>query len=434
MRVGLNSSFCNFGKSNYKNPNKFINTERMTDLFVKAVKIDTASNEDMIDKKSPTTENQLALAKFLAEELKNIGMNNVEIDEKGFLTATLPSNVENAPTVAFLAHLDTSPDCNSGPVHPVFHDYKEGNIKLKGQTIKADELEKYKNHTIITSDGTSLLGADDKAGIAEIIEALRVFTEHPELKRPEIKIAFTPDEEIGAGVNYFDIEKFKADVAYTVDGEGPECIDAETFNAYNPTITIKGVSSHYGHAYQKMVNSIIVANDFINEFPADERPETTKERQGYYCVDRIIGNADETKVKLVVRDFDSEGMQERLNFVIEKVNKIKEKYPEAQITYELNPMYKNMKTYIEKTPEITEYAKMGIKHSGLNPQETIIRGGTDGADLSARGLPCPNIGAGEENFHTLKEFVSVDVMKKCCENIINIAQVWACEKNPFINK
>ena len=431
MDIKLNPGINFSSKSEYKNVHSYINEKRMLDTFIKAVKVDTASDEDLSDIKCPTTDSQLILAKNLAEELKDIGLSDVEIDDNGFLTAVLPSNIENAPTVGFLAHMDTSPDCKSGPVKPIVHNYKGGDIKLNGVTIKEDELKKYKDHTIITSDGTTLLGGDDKAGIAEIIEALRVFMEHPELKRPEIKIAFTPDEELGTGIEHFDIDKFRADVAYTVDGTNPDSVDTETFNAYNPIIKIKGVPTHYGFAYGKMINSILIANDLINMLPKNETPETTKEKEGYYCVDKISGGPEETRVKLVVRDFDADRMSERLNFVENVVEELRKKYPEAEIQYNENPVYKNMKTYIEKTPEIIKYTKEGLKLSGFVPKQTYIRGGTDGADISSRGLPCPNIGSGEINFHSRKELVSLEVMKKCCENILNIAQVWANEKNPF---
>ncbi len=425
----------NMGNEYKYNPEltrSYINTDRMTDLFIKTVKIDTGSKEENVGKKSPTTEGQIELGKLLSDELKSIGLKDVHIDKNGIVTGSLPSNTKNSPTIGFIAHLDTCSDVNTSNVKPIIHNYKAGDIKLKdNQVIKENELEKYKGHKIITSDGTSLLGADDKAGIAEIIEALRVFTEHPELKRPNIKVAFTPDEEIGVGIKSFDIKKFNADVAYTVDGSYADETDTENFNAYNPEITIKGVNVHTGFAYNKMVNAIVIANELINKLPKDERPENTKDREGFYCVDSISGNIDETKIKLLVRDFDANKVKEKINFIESIIEELKQKYPNAEINFVPNKKYINMKDNLIKVPQVIEYAKKGIELSGLEPKETIVRGGTDGSNLTERGLLSPNLGAGGINFHSKKEFVSVETMKKCCENIINIVQVWATNKNPF---
>ena len=431
MKINLHLNNVNFGTSCYINPKNYIKEDRMVDTFVKAVKIDSASDDSLASEKCPTTEGQLEVARYLADELKTIGLEGVEIDDNGFVFATLNSNVDNAPTVGFIAHMDVSPDCDSKGVKPIVHNYKGGDIVIGEQTISKDELNDYVNHKIITSDGRTLLGADDKAGIAEIVEALRVFVENPDLKRPKIKVAFTPDEEIGTGVDMFNVDKFKADVAYTVDGTKPFSLDTETFNAYSPIIKIKGVSSHYGDAYGKMVNALLIANELINKLPKDETPETTKDRQGYYCVDKIQGNSDAVTLKLALRDFDSDGMKMRLDVVSDIIKDLKEKYPKAKFEFNENPLYKNMKDYFGDIPEIIDYAKRGIELTGIKPTETSIRGGTDGSTLTEMGLPCPNLGTGAVNFHTPKEFVSVDEMKLCCENIINIAQVWANEENPF---
>lgn len=427
MDINFNSINKNTGS--YITPNtkiqSYINRDRMVDNFIKIAKADTGSNEDLVGKSLPTTKGQLDLAFELYDLLKEIGMEDVNIDKNGILTATLPSNVDNAPNIGFIAHLDTSPETKTSDVQPIIHDYKSGDINLNnGTTILEEELTPYIGHKIITSDGTTLLGADDKAGIAEIIEALRVFTEHPELKRPTIKIAFTPDEEVGGGIDEFDIDKFNADVAYTVDGAEPEDIDTETFNAFNPEIIIKGVPAHCGHAYNKMVSSIEIANEFINMLPKNETPATTKDRDGYYHVDSISGTVAETKINMLVRDFDYDKAKERVQFIKSKLDELKKKYPSVEI--EINPKeaYKNIKNYMSKDPRAIEYARIGIQKSGLTPKENSVRGGTDGSYLTIKGLLTPNLGAGGVNFHTNKEFVSVEAMSKCCENIINIAQTW----------
>ncbi len=426
MKINSVNSFKNASFGQIQNVKSYINKEEMLDHFIKIAKIDSGSDRTQIGKKCPTTQGQLILAEELAKDLKEIGMEDVKIDENGFVTATLTANVENAPKIAFIAHMDTCSDANTSNVNPIVHDYESGDIKLKdNQTISEKELEEYKGHKIITSDGTSLLGADDKAGISEIIEALRVFKNHPELKHPTIKIAFTPDEEGADGIENFDIKKFNADVAYTIDGTDPSCIDTETFNAFNPIITIKGVDAHPGYAYEKMVSSIDLMNEFINQIPKDERPATTKDKEGYYHVMNITGSDSETKVKMLVRDFDYENAKKRVQFLRSNLEKLKEKYPEMEYAMEPNEMYQNMKNYMSNDPKIIENAKLAIQKTGLNPKETAIRGGTDGTTLTLNGLPCPNLGAGGVNFHTHREFISLETMADCCENIINLAQVWA---------
>lgn len=427
MNINFNTINCqdNLNTKQEKKVSSYINKDRMLDNFVKMAKVDTGSKDDLVGKSLPTTKGQLDLAHELSKELESIGLEDINVDKNGILTATLPSNTENAPQIGFIAHLDTAPDTKTSDVNPILHDYTEGDIELKeGTIINKEELAPYKGHTVITSDGTTLLGADDKAGIAEIIEALRVFIEHPELKRPTIKIAFTPDEEVGGGIDEFDIDKFNADVAYTVDGCEPEDIDTETFNAFNPEIVIKGIPAHCGHAYNKMVNSIGIANEFIAMIPEDETPQTTKGREGYYHIDSISGTVSETKINMLVRDFDFEKAKDRVKFINKKLDELRQKYPNAQIIMKPNEAYKNIKNYMSKDPRAIEYAKLGIQKTGLTPKENSVRGGTDGSYLTIKGLLCPNLGAGGVNFHTNKEFVSLETMEKCCENIINIAQVW----------
>lgn len=432
MKINFNSfnNNVNFKSNLTSQSSRYINQDRMLDSFISMAKVDTGSDRSKTGIKSPTTQGQLDLAKQLSQELKDIGLKDINIDKYGILTATLPSNIKDAPTIGFISHLDTSSDAKTSEVNPIIHNYESGNIELKDNTtITSEELEPYKGHKIITSDGTTLLGADDKAGIAEIIEALKVFVENPELKRPTIKVAFTPDEEGCNGAENFNIPQFNADVAYTVDGLEPEYIDVETFNAFNPEIVIKGIPTHLGFAYNKMVNSISIANEFIQMLPKEETPEKTKDKEGFYHVHNISGNIEETKINMRIRDFDYEKAKKRIQYIKNILNELQEKYPEAQIEIKPNEAYQNIKNYLSARPEVIEYAKIGIAKSGLTPIENAVRGGTDGSYLTLKGLLCPNLGAGGVNFHTNKEFISLETMSKCCENIINIAQTWAENNN-----
>lgn len=402
-----------------------INKERLKNTFLKIVQLDSGSSEEGRLNNVPSTSCQLDAACVLADVLKDIGLNDVNIDQYGVLTATLEGNIESSTTIGLIAHIDTSDAVENKNVKPLVHNYTSGDIELKnGVKIKSAELEKYKNNTIITSDGTTLLGADDKAGVAEIIEALYVFKENPDLRRLKIRVAFTPDEEIGCGTEKFDVKSFGADYAYTLDGDSPNAIDTETFNAYNPEIIIEGAACHTGYAYQKMVNSISVAMDIISQLPKDEAPETTKDRQGFYHVNSICGEVSKTTIKLIVRDFDAAKEEERIEFLKDLVDKTKAKYG-VRIDFIENKRYQNMKTELDKHPEVIENAKTGIGKSNLTPEEAFIRGGTDGAELTCKGLPCPNLGCGAENYHSLNEFVSLETMTKSTENIINIMQTWA---------
>ncbi len=406
----------------------YINGQRMMDTFVRLAKVDTGSNEKLAGNQCPSTESQVVLANMLAEELREIGLTEVGFDSYGILTATMNSNLsqENSPVVGLIAHLDTCSDVPTGPVNPKIHEYKGGDIKLSGETtIFAEDLAPYVNKTIITSDGTTLLGADDKAGIAEILEALRVLCEHPELKHPTIKIAFTPDEEIGCGVDNFDIKKFGADVAYTVDGDKVDELNIETFNAFNPKITIKGINVHPGDAYGKMVSAIDLANEFMSMLPKNETPATTKDYQGYYHVNEIKGNVEETQINMLVRDFEFDNAVERVEFLENIAKKLNKKYPKCSVEINPNPRYRNMKEKLMDLPEVIEFAKEGIRKSGLVPSLRPVRGGTDGSRLSLSNLPTPNLGTGGVNFHSKQEFVAHEDMIKSTENIINILTTWA---------
>lgn len=405
---------------------KYINTERLQDTFIKMAKVDTGSCEATKNGVGPSTLKQLEFAKLLAIDLEEIGLTDIDIDENGILTATMKGNIgDNSPVVGLIAHMDTSEKAPTGPVKPQIHRYKQGDIRLKdGIIIDKKDLAPYKNHTIITSDGTTLLGADDKAGIAEILEALKVFNERPELKRPTLKIAFTPDEEIATGVENFNLKKFGADLAYTVDGIEADVIHTETFNAYNPEITIEGIEVHAGYAYGKMINSITIANEIISKLP-NERPENTKDREGYYHVDSISGDVAKVTMKMLIRDFDAKEAEKRVTNLANIINDVEKEYPNCKITFIPNKRNSNMKEKLNDFPQVVEIAKKGLEMSGFLPVEAAVRGGTDGSQLTLRGLPTPNLGTGGMNYHSIKEFVSLDVMKKCTENIINIVSLWA---------
>lgn len=403
-----------------------INETRLRDNFIEMAKFDTGSCEATKQGISPSTKKQVDFAKkVLVKKLKKMGMKDVKLDKTGTVTAVLKGNIKSNFVLGLIAHMDTSEQAPTGIVNPQVHDYKEGDIELKDVKIDAVDLEPYKNNIIITSDGTTLLGADDKAGIAEILEAVQVLKENPEIERPTIKIAITPDEEIGEGVTYFDIEKFNANVAYTVDGSEPDSIESETFNAFNPEIIIEGIPVHCGYAYGKMVNSIEVASAIMNKIPKNELPETTKEKQGYYHVDSISGDVNKTVMKMLVRDFDFEQAKMRIEFLHNIIKEVENTYAGCKITFNPNEKYHNMKEKLMEKPEVIEYAKIALKRSGFEPKEPPVRGGTDGASLTLRGLLTPNLGTGGVNFHSKKEFVSLQTMKKCAENVINLVSVWA---------
>lgn len=416
-------------ENNMKN---YIKQDRLVDYFIKYAKIDTGSNPELAEKHIPSTEKQRDLADVLAKDLKKLGLKDIKIDEHCVLTAYLPSNKENMPIIALFAHMDTSSDVPTGVVKPQIHDYKDGDIVLNENTvISAEDLSHEKGHKIITSDGTTLLGADDKAGVAEIMEALTVLVENPSIIRPEIKVVFSPDEETGLGMSIFPVDSFLADAAYTVDGGLPSEIDTETFNAYNPEITIKGKVVHCGYAYGKMINSLEVANEFVSSLPKKETPSTTKDRQGYYFIDEINGTAEQTTIKMLVRDFDKKKAEQRIKFIEDTLKKLEKKHKGCVITFNPKLRYLNMAENLKTFPEVISFAEEGIRRSGLEPVRNSVRGGTDGSALTLKGLLTPNLGAGGINFHSKTEFVSAETMEKCCENVLNILSVWA-EKAPDV--
>ncbi|WP_026573771.1 peptidase T [Bacillus sp. UNC438CL73TsuS30] len=396
--------------------------------FTSYVKIDTQSDES--SSTCPSTPGQWTLLHKLEEELKAIGMQEVSIDENGYLMATLPSNTEkDVPTIGFLAHVDTTTDFTGKNVNPQIHEnYDGGDITLK-EALKVvlspkdfPSLPEYKGHTLITTDGTTLLGADNKAGVAEIMTAMAYLINHPEIKHGKVRVAFTPDEEIGRGPHKFDVARFNATYAYTVDGGPLGELEYESFNAAAAKITIKGNNIHPGSAKGKMINSAKIAMEFNNKLPADEAPEYTEGYEGFYHLISINGDVEQTKLYYIIRDHDREKFNNRKTVITNLINEFKAKYGEDNILLELNDQYYNMGEKIEPVKQIVDIAQEVMESLDIKPLIKPIRGGTDGSQLSFMGLPTPNIFTGGENFHGKYEFISVDNMEKAVNVIVGIAQ------------
>ncbi len=408
--------------------------EQMIERFYRYVKIDTQSREEA--DVYPSTEKQKTLLKLLVDELKETGLQDASMDEYGYVMATLPSNLSRdetvkVPVVGLLAHVDTSPEVSGKDVKPALHaGYKGGPVQLPGDTsIHIDpednpELPKKTGHDIITSDGTTLLGADNKAGIAEIMTLLQYLKEHPEIKHGTLRIGFTPDEEVGMGTRYFDVKKFGADFAYTVDGETLGEVENETFNAASAVFTVKGVGVHPGYAKGKLVSAIRVVAEIIHELKNDPAPETTEKREGYLHPYVLNGSTEEASVKLLIRDFEMSGIDEKIKRLNNVRDKIASDYPKAEIDLEISHQYKNMRLILEKKSEVVDYALEAVKRAGVEPQLHIMRGVTDGARLCYEGLPTPNIFTGGHNFHSKQEWVSVQDMEKSVETLIQLVQIW----------
>ncbi|WP_372473784.1 peptidase T [Capnocytophaga sp. ARDL2] len=411
------------------------NKQQIIDRFISYVTVDTES--DPTSNTTPSTEKQWILANQLVEELKKIGLSNVTIDENSYVMATLPSNVDyEVPTIGFISHFDTSPDFTGANVKPqIVENYDGGDIVLnKDLDIVLSpsyfkDLLLYKGQTLITTDGTTLLGADDKAGICEIVSAVEYLINHPEIKHGDIRIGFTPDEEIGRGAHKFDVKKFNADWAYTMDGSQVGELEYENFNAAGVKLTFKGKSVHPGYAKNKMINSILLANQFIAQLPANEVPEKTTGYEGFFHVNNIEGSIEKTTVQLIIRDHDMEKYQARKAFVQSLADKLNaeyaEKFGEDIVICEINDQYFNMKEKVEPVMHIVDIAEQAIKELGITPLIKPIRGGTDGSQLSYMGLPCPNIFAGGHNFHGKYEYVPVESIMKATEVIIKIAEITA---------
>ncbi len=402
------------------------------DRFLNYVKFDTQSSEE--SDTYPSTEKQKELGRYLVKELQELGLEDVEMDKHGYVFATLPSNVDyDVPVIGLIAHMDTSPEVSGANVKPVIHENYQGqDIVLPGdpeQVLKFDKNPALKDcigHDIVTSDGTTLLGADNKAGIAEIMGAIQYLIENPEIKHGKIRIAFTVDEEVGTGTKYFDVKKFGADYAYTIDGETAGEIEDETFCADTAKVTIKGVNVHPGYAKGKMINGIKIAAELIDRLPKDTMsPETTEGREGYLHPHAIKGSVELTEIVFLVRDFTVEGLKEKEAFLQSICDDLSKKYAPASVSMEVEESYRNMKYKIDEDPKVVEYAIEAVKRAGLTPKQSLIRGGTDGSRLSYMGLLTPNIFTGGHNFHSKKEWISVQDMQKAVETIVHLMQIWA---------
>ena len=404
--------------------------QHIIDRFISYITIDTQS--DSSSETTPSTEKQWNLANKLVDELRAIGLSDVTIDENAYIMATLPSNVEHdVPTIGFISHFDTSPDFSGTNVKPqIINNYdgkdivlnKEENIILSSSYF--DDLLQYIGQTIITTDGTTLLGADDKAGITEIVTAMEYLVNHPEIKHGTIRIGFTPDEEIGRGAHKFDVEKFGAEWAYTMDGSQIGELEYENFNAAGAKITIKGKSVHPGYAKGKMVNALLIANKIISELPKHEIPEETDGRDGFFHVHHMEGEIENATVELIIRDHDLRRFNERKELVEAIVKKYNHEFDNC-VALELKDQYFNMKEKVKPVFHIVETAKKAMEDIGIKPIIKPIRGGTDGSQLSYMGLPCPNIFAGGHNFHGKYEYVPVESMQKAVEVIVRICQLTA---------
>lgn len=402
--------------------------KELVDRFISYVKTETTSCEENGGKVSPTTEGQTQLVKMIAAELKAMGVKDARVDRNGYLRAFLPGNAgEDEKTFGFISHADTSPEVSGKDVKPVIHRRYKGNpIKLKGNVIISPEdfplLLKYRGETLITADGTTLLGADDKAGIAEILTAVSWFMAHPEVKRNSMEIFITPDEEIGMGTDRFPLKKITSDYIYTVDGDTEGCIEAECFNAYRASVSIKGVSIHPGTARGKMVNAAFLGSRLISMLPAHEVPESTDGREGYFCVTSFRGDIESCEIVFILRDFDTAGMERRIKIMEQAGETLKSIYPETEINLEFSCSYSNMYEYIRDNRKCLDLLEKAVSDSGIEFSYKLIRGGTDGARLSELGYPCPNIFTGGQNFHGKKEWVAVPAMLRAVDVIINLVR------------
>ena len=397
--------------------------------FLNYVKFDTQSAEDSAT--VPSTDKQLIFARYLRDELKDEGFDDVEMDDNGYIYATLKANTKkDVPTIGFISHYDTSPDCSGKDVKPrLIRNYDGNDIELSpgiiSSTKKFPELLAHKGEDIIVTDGHTLLGADDKAGIAEIVQAMCWLRDHDEIKHGDIRMGFNPDEEIGMGAHYFDVEKFGCEWAYTMDGGDLGDLEFENFNAASAKITIKGVSVHPGYAKDKMVNANRLAAEFANMLPADETPETTEGYDGFYHLLGIESNIEKAKLSYIIRDHDRDKFEDRKDFIKECARKMNEKYGEGTVTADVSDQYYNMKEKIDPNMHVIDIVLKAMQDCGVPPKVEPIRGGTDGAQLSFKGLPCPNIFAGGVNFHGPYEFVSVQVMEKAMQVIVRICEITA---------
>ena len=403
--------------------------EKLLRRFITYIKI--FSTSDAESETTPSTERQWDIANYLYKELQELGLEDVSIDDKGYVFGFIPSNIkETVPQVGFIAHYDSSPDFNGENVNPqIWENYDGEDLLLNKETgftlssTKFEALKKYIGQTIITTDGTTLLSADDKAGVAEIVTAAEFLLANPEIKHGRISIGFNPDEEIGRGAHHFDVEKFGAEWAYTMDGGEIGELEYENFNAAGAVVKIHGLSVHPGYSFGKMLNAGLVASEFISSLPENETPATTKGFEGFFHLTDFEGDVSEAKLQYIIRDHDDQKFEDRKKLIAEKVEAINQKYGEKTAEIEIKPQYLNMKKQFEGKMHIVDIAEQAMKNAGIEPKIKAIRGGTDGAQLSYMGLPCPNIFAGGHNFHGPYEFVPLESMIAAVRVIIQIAQL-----------
>lgn len=402
---------------------------KLQNRFINYVKIFSTSYPE--SETTPSTERQWDIAKYIFEELKTLGLSDVSLDENGYIYGYVPSNLDNddEPVVGFISHYDTSPDFNGENVKPqIWDDYNGQDLVLNKETgftlspSKFESLKDYVGKTLITTDGTTLLGADDKAGIAEIVTAAEFLLANPDIKHGKIAIGFTPDEEIGRGAHKFDVKKFGAEWAYTMDGGEVGELEYENFNAAGAVVKIHGLSVHPGYAFGKMVNASLLAAEFIKMLPENETPATTKGFEGFYHLTDLKSDVSEAKIQYIIRDHDNDKFEARKKFITEKVEEFNKKFGEGTAEIEIKEQYRNMKQQFEGKMHIVDIAEQAMKDANIEPKIKAIRGGTDGAQLSYMGLPCPNIFAGGINFHGPYEYVALESMEKAVKVIVNIAR------------
>jgi len=406
---------------------KFTAAER----FLRYVQIDTQS--DPLSKTNPSTEKQKDLSKILAEELKQLGLTDAHMDEWGYVYATIPSNTEKkVPVICFCAHVDTAPDCSGKDVKPIVHNNYQGqDIVLPDDTTQVLRTTDYPylqtqiGNDIITASGKTLLGSDDKAGVAEIMEMANFLMTNKEVKHGEIKILFTPDEEVGRGTEKVDLKKLGADFAYTLDGGDAGNLEDETFSADGVEVMIHGVIAHPGYAKGKMINAMKIAGEILAALPKDRlSPESTEGKRGFIHPVRLVGIAEKCSIDFIIRDFDTKGLQKKEDYLRTQIEELMRLYPKANFEYKVTEQYRNMKEILLLHPQVVDHAKEAIKRAGLKLKMESIRGGTDGSRLSFMGLPCPNLFAGEQAIHSKLEFISIQDMNKAVETMAHLVRIW----------
>jgi tripeptide aminopeptidase len=402
-----------------------------SERFLRYVQIDTQS--DPQSNASPTTARQKDLSKLLVQELKQIGVAAVQMDEWGYVYATIPSNTnKNVPVICFCAHVDTAPDCSGTGVKPLVHSNYDGqDIVLPDDTTQVLKIADYPylktliGHDLITASGSTLLGSDDKAGVAEIMDLANFLVTNKEVKHGTIKILFTPDEEVGKGTAHVDLKKLGADFGYTLDGGERGSLEDETFSADGVQVIIHGVIAHPGYAKDKMINALKIAGEILAALPKDRlSPESTDGRRGFIHPVRLEGIAEKCTIDFIIRDFDTEGLKKKEDYLRTQIEERMRTYPRARFEYQVTEQYRNMKELLDQNPQVVEYAKEAINRAGLTVKMESIRGGTDGSRLSFMGLPCPNLFAGEQAIHSKHEFISIQDMNKAVETMVHISMIW----------